>query len=110
MRRRAFNLTVAVSLAMCLAMVGVWVRSYWGQLGVCFGTKFVAGTGQTLYMLSINAGGLVYSRDFRSKLPEDATAIWHAGFHLGDCSIRYMGFWGSTRPHANVWSGFGYAT
>src|SRR5688572_2489715 len=30
MRRGLFNLATAVSLLLCFAVVGLWVRSYWG--------------------------------------------------------------------------------
>ena len=49
MKRRLFNILAAISLALCLATAGVWVRSYWQVTGWmssdrCCGWKSTVGS------------------------------------------------------------------
>jgi hypothetical protein len=62
-RRRLFNLAAAVSLGLMLALVGLWVRSYWrSDAIVCFGTsRMVAAQGY--------AGMLIVGGDDRGYAP-----------------------------------------
>src|ERR1051326_8712062 len=42
MRRRAFNVLSAISLLMCLATAGLWVRSYWRCDWLTYSAKLAA--------------------------------------------------------------------
>ncbi|MDQ1700346.1 MAG: hypothetical protein QOG34_2209, partial [Frankiaceae bacterium] len=106
MNRKLFTFVSALSLLLCLAMCGLWVRSYYvrDSLATCYGTnesfrwRFVESYGARVHVVRIRYMGVRRPFDTYplrlASVPAPRGAPWDGGYRLGRWSVRgdFLGF------------------
>ena len=126
MRRKLFNLAAAVSLVLCLAMVALWIRSYWvSDLIMHYGPtqRSVLSNSGSMHFIVTDISGLAITSRKTIKHSTRPASLWRtdalaphdpgvktnvglAGFRwfvsnggVGRTNIRTAKRWALTVPH-----------
>jgi len=101
--RRLFTITAAISLLLCIATVGLWVRSHW-YYDALARTRNRAPASHILGVESFD--GIIYLRSKHGyPLRQDAPASWSYATALRPADL---GITASIQSHGRELAGFGY--
>jgi hypothetical protein len=91
MIRRLFTAASVLSLLLCIAMVVLWVRSYWFADAFGRSTLDAGSLRYTCPMIVVKSGRIIVSRT-RQDLDRESFALWAADLRDAPSSIK-PGFW-----------------